>query len=180
MTEAEFWELVRRAREQGIPLNETQKEAMRQFLRERLSPDSVTAFENDFVPPRPPPPEPPPWWKTPKGWFRLGGWTALIYLLIATLHDTTIGPPTIAGGAGPCNLAAGTVSLSVDPSAPGPNGALLAAIDELEAQCTASGLVCAGGTCPTCAPGINVQTVEIKSRIFWHTAVLTADCECWC
>ncbi len=181
MTEAEFWELIRRVWEQGIPLNEAQKEAMREYLRSRMSPESIRAFERDWVPRRRPPPR--PWWRrlfSPKN-LRFGGYAALLYLLVAAIHDGTVGPPPISSGSGPCNPGAGTVSLYASPSRPGPNSALKAAMEELETQCSRSGLACGvGGSCPTCAPDVAVQTAEIKTRIFWYTTEVTATCQCWC
>ncbi|MBI4396449.1 MAG: hypothetical protein HY548_05095 [Elusimicrobia bacterium] len=180
MTEAEFWELIQRARE-GVPLNETQKEAIRQYLKGRLSPDSVKAFEKDFIPKNPPPSQ--PWWTrlfTWKNLGRLGVYGALIYLLGAAIADRIVEPPQISGGSGPCKISAGTKPLHVNPSSTGPNRALKAAIEELESRCAESGLDCSGGTCPSCAPDVAVQSVDIKCRFFWYTAEVTAICQCWC
>jgi hypothetical protein len=180
MTEAEFWELIRRSW-QGIPLNEAQKEAIREYLRERMSPDAIRAFEKDFVS-KPPPPS-SPWWSRffkPGNIARGGLYLALAYLLVAAVADRYVEPTQISSGNGPCKINAGSVALHVDPSSTGPNGALKAAMDELAVLCGTSSLNCSGGTCPTCAPDVAVQTVNVKTRIFWYTADVTAICQCWC
>jgi hypothetical protein len=181
MTEAEMWELIRRAREQGIPLNETQKQAIREYLKGKLSPDSIRDFEKDFIKPRPPgPPAPRPWYLRPINLARFGVYAALAYLLVAAAADSFVEPKEMGGGTGVCNVAAGSKRLFVNPSATGPNGALKKAMEELETNCANAGLNCAGSTCPTCGPDVAVQTVNIKCRIFWYTAEVTAICQCWC
>ena len=54
------------------------------------------------------------------------------------------------------------------------------ALEQLEKDCAKAGLNCAGSNCPTCGPDVAVQTVVIKCRIFWYTAVVNATCQCWC
>ena len=183
MTEAEMWELIRRAREQGIPLNDAQKRAIEEYLRGRLSPQSAKDFAEDFAS-KPKPAPRPPWWKRLpwKNAARGTVYAALAYLLIAAVHDRTVKHVPIAGGKGPCNIAAGQIKMSADPSAPGPNGALEDALTGLNARCAAAPLACApgAGICPTCAPDFAVQNVDIKNRIFWYTAVVDGICQCWC
>ncbi|OIQ03916.1 MAG: hypothetical protein COS82_10520 [Zetaproteobacteria bacterium CG06_land_8_20_14_3_00_59_53] len=177
MTEAEIFELIRRSMEQGVPLNETQKEIVRQWIKQRLSAETAAGF-------KPLPPEPPPtlpWWRNLRILGRLGLYGALAYLLIAALYDSTVTQPPIISGSGPCNVAAGSVVVQADPSAVGPNAALKAAMEEINSKCASSGLACStGGTCPTCAPDPAVQNAEIKTRVFWYTAEVSATCQCWC
>ena len=181
MTEDEIWELIRRSW-QGVPLNDAQKEIVREYLRRRLSEQAIREFETGYRPPPPPPPAPPrpPWWSRPANIARGGVYLVLVYLFVAAVADSFVDPPQIAGGSGPCAIGAGMVPLHVDPSATGPNGALSAAMGELEMLCGNSNLNCSGGACPTCGPDFAVQTVEIKSRILWYTADVTAICQCWC
>ena len=180
MTEDEIWELIRRTW-QGAPLNEAQKEIVREYLSRRLSESTIREFETGYRPPPPPPPPPqPPWWQRLGRVARGTGYAVLVYLFVAAVADRFVEPPQISGGSGPCNIAAGTVPLHVDPSATGPNGALADAMAELAVQCGNSNLSCSPGGCPTCAPDVAVQTVEIKSRILWYTADVTAICQCWC
>jgi hypothetical protein len=53
-------------------------------------------------------------------------------------------------------------------------------MEELALQCGNSALPCTSTTCTTCGPDAAVQSVYIKNRIFWYTAVVTANCQCWC
>ncbi|MCB0430068.1 MAG: hypothetical protein H6585_02255 [Flavobacteriales bacterium] len=117
-----------------------------------------------------------------KGVVRGGVYVALAYLLVAAIIDNRTKLPPQKGGSGACNIAAGIKDLHVDPSAIGPKSALKKAYAELDAQCAKAGLKCAGGNtnCEKCEPDVAVQTVDIKNRLFWYTADVTAKCQCWC
>jgi len=187
MTEQEFWELIERLQKQGVPLSPEQRRAIEEYLRGKMSPGSIKDFEDGLE--KGAEVAKQPWWRilfkpVARGpWVNVargGVYLALAYLLIAAWADSRVQPKTISGGKGICNTAAGQKQLHVDPSASGPNGALNDALDELERQCTKSGPNCGGSGCPTCAPDVAVQTVDIKTRIFWYTADVTAICQCWC
>lgn len=112
--------------------------------------------------------------------LRGGVYLALAYLLVAAVVDSRVKPPKISGGNGPCAINAGRTTMTVNPSATGPNGALRDALAELATKCNASALACGGTSCPTCGPDVAVQTVDIKCRVFWYTAEVTAICQCYC
>lgn len=180
MTEAEFWQLLKRLWGKNVPLNPTQRAALLESIRARMSEGSARSFEEVLRSLKPP--TKPPWWKrvfSPKN-LRIAGYAALFYLLVAAIYDANVDPPTISSGTGICNTAAGTVAVAANPSRPGPNTALRAAMEQIATQCNAAALACTSVTCPTCGPDPAVQSVVIKNRLFWYTAEVTATCQCWC
>ena len=135
------------------------------------------------APPTPPPPPPPAPRPTPR-WVngaRAGVYVFLAYLLIAAVADSQVDLTHGPAGTGACAINATPVNVSADESSYGPKSALKDALAEVESQCTRSGMPCVDpNRCSTCAPDAAVQSTEIKSRIAWYTAVVTAQCLCRC
>ena len=118
MTSAEFWLLMERLWTHKVPLNPQQEAAVLQYLRERLSINSIEDFKK-IAERLNPKPEPKPNWLrrlfTPKviRGLKFGLYAALAYLLVAAIHDSTVSPTPINSGTGICDTAAGVVPLSI-------------------------------------------------------------------
>ena len=83
-------------------------------------------------------------------------------------------------GHGPCATNVQPVPLETDDWSYGPKTALDAVLTKIAGMCAEQRLPCTDQECPTCAPDAAVQTVEVKTRVFWYTAVVSARCQCWC
>ena len=118
-----------------------------------------------------------PWWKTA---IRGGIWAILIYLLGAAIFDSFVDLTDEPAGEGPCAVAAAAVPVTADESSYGPKSALEDAKAEIKKKCAAATVNCTDPACTTCGKDAFVTSTEIKTRIFWYTAVVTADCRCWC
>jgi hypothetical protein len=113
-------------------------------------------------------------------WLRGGIWLALLYLLLAAIADSQVTLAHGPAGKGPCAVNATPVRVNADESSYGPKSALQDAMAEIQRKCGEAPVNCADPECKTCAKDAFVNSVEVKSRVFWYTAVVAADCRCWC
>lgn len=118
-----------------------------------------------------------PWWKTA---IRGGVWAILIYLLGAAVMDRFVELTDEPAGEGPCAVNAAPVPVNADESSYGPKSALEDAKEEIRIQCAAAAVNCTDPSCTSCAKDAFINSVEINNWVFWYTAVITADCRCWC
>jgi len=154
----------------------TDPELAREWIRRRLSRQSIEAFARD-TPSTVPKTPPTSLWR---GVVRGGVYGTLGYLLVAAIYDRFVQLPKAGGGKGPCAPSVTPVKIAATRLGVGPKSALSKVYADLDAQCAASGLNCASPTCATCAPDVAVQTVDIKIRVLWYTATATGVCQCWC
>lgn len=151
-----------------------QYERLIRLILQRIAPGATP-----LTPPPTPPPTPPgtPTWMTAA---RVGVYAALAYLLIAAIADRQVDLVHVGGGAGPCATGVKGIPLSVSASSYGPKSALDKAMSIIRANCQETALACKDPKCPTCGRDAAIQTVDVKTRIFWATADVTAICQCWC
>lgn len=113
-------------------------------------------------------------------WARGGLWAALIYLLGAAILDSMTDLQHDPAGNGPCAVNATPVPIDAEESSYGPKSALKDALDEIKRKCANASVNCSDPLCETCEKDPFITFAEVKSRLFWYTAVVTADCRCWC
>ncbi|MEO9967344.1 MAG: hypothetical protein ABJF11_16215 [Reichenbachiella sp.] len=118
-----------------------------------------------------------PWWKIA---VRGGVITILIYLLGAAFMDSQVELTDEPAGNGSCAESAVPVSIEADESSYGPKSALEDAKAEIKKKCAVATVNCTDDECKTCDKDAFVTFSDIKSRLFWYTAVMKADCRCWC
>ncbi|ELR71687.1 hypothetical protein C900_02272 [Fulvivirga imtechensis AK7] len=114
-------------------------------------------------------------------WGARGGvYLILIYLLGAAIIDATTDLEHGNTGNGVCAANATPENVDADVSSYGPKSALRNALKDIQSKCENSSVNCTDPECHSCGKDAAVQTTEIKNRILWYTAVVTAKCQCWC
>jgi hypothetical protein len=182
MSDEYILELIRQMLE-GKKLNQNQLDAIREWIRGKLSEGSKKAFTSDATKP----PRKPTIWERLRRLLRRfprkalrALWIVPIYLAIALLVDMNLDPQPIGGGLGACAIDATPVPLSAKERSFGPKSALADAQDELARQCNTAAIDCTDPACPTCGNDVFVSTVDITSYLLFYVAEVTGDCRCWC